>query len=262
MALAGRVLADRYELAEPVGKGGYCEVGRATETVWSRPGAVKLLQPGHAGKSDVLAGSRAEAGHAGGLSHPNLARVYDFREPADRQPPYLVMELVGGPSLAEALAGGPFHAAQAMDIIAQAATGLQVAHAAGLIHRDVKPANLLLAPGYIVKITDFGIAHAVGSAAVTPSGQMMGTPGYHAPEQVAGERVTPASDLYALGVVAYECLAGAPPFARTPVEMSDHPPPPPPPPPPSSVPADLSALVAELAAQDPAQRPGSAAPVG
>src|SRR5260370_27339634 len=236
MALAGRVLADRYELAEQIGNGGYCEVWRATDTVWSRAVAVKLLHPGYAGKADVLAGFRAEARHAGALSHPNIARVYDFREPADRQPPYLVMELVGGPSLAEALAGGPFHAAQAMDIIAQAATGLQVAHAAGLIHRDVKPPNLLLAPGYIVKITDFGIAHAVGSAAVTPSGQMMGTPGYHAPEQVAGERGTPASDLYALGVVASECLPRAPPFPAPPLQMSDHPPPPPLPPPPPRLP--------------------------
>jgi len=261
MALAGTVLGDRYELAEQIGNGGYCEVWRATDTVLSRPVAVKLLHPGYASKADVLARFRAEARHAGALSHPNIARVYDFREPADWQPPYLVMELVDGPSLAEALAGGPFHAAQAMDIIAQAATGLQVAHAAGLIHRDVKPANLLLAPGYIVKITDFGIAHAVGSAAVTPSGQMMGTPGYHAPEQVAGERVTSASDLYALGVVAYECLAGAPPFAGTAVEMAvahrDRPLPPLP----SSVPAEVSAFVAELTAKDPGRRPGSAAEV-
>ncbi len=171
------------------------------------------------------------------------------------------MELVDGPSLAEVLAGGPLHAAQAMDIVAQAATGLRVAHAAGLIHRDVKPANLLLAPGSIVKITDFGIAHAVGSAAVTPSGQMMGTPGYHAPEQVAGEPVTPASDLYTLGVVAYECLTGAPPFAGTAVEMAvahrDRPLPPLP----ASVPADVRAFVAELTAKDPAGRPGSAAGV-
>jgi len=255
------VLADRYELAEQIGNGGYCEVWRAMDAVLSRRVAVKLLHPGYAGKADVLARFRAEARHAGGLSHPNIARVYDFREPADRQPPYLVMELVDGPSLAEVLAGGPLHAVQAMDIIAQAATGLRVAHAAGLIHRDVKPANLLLAPGSIVKITDFGIAHAVGSAAVTPSGQMMGTPGYHAPEQVAGEPVTPASDLYALGVVAYECLAGAPPFAGTAVEMAvahrDRPLPPLP----ASVPADVRAFVAELTAKDPAGRPDSAAGV-
>src|SRR5260370_33058090 len=244
MALAGMVLADRYELAEQIGNGGYCEVWRATDTVLSRPVAVKLLHPGYAGKADMLARSRAEACHAGALSHPNIARVYDFREPADRQPPYLVMEPVDGPYVAEGLAGGPLHAAQAMDIVAQAATGLRVAHAAGLIHRDVKPANLLLAPGSIVKITDFGIAHAVGSAAVTPSGQMMGTPGYHAPEQVAGEPVTPASDLDTLGLGAYECLTGAPPFAGTAVEIAAAPPRPPPPPPPASPPAPPRPLLA------------------
>jgi hypothetical protein len=261
MALAGMVLGGRYELAKQIGSGGYCEVWRATDTVFSRPLAVKLLYPGYAAKADVLARFRAEARHAGALSHPNITRVYDHREPADGQPPYVVMELVDGPSLEDVLARGPLDARRTMDIIAQAAAGLQAAHAAGLIHRDIKPANLLLARGGTVKITDFGIAHAVGSAAVTPSGEIMGTPGYHAPEQVAGEQVTPASDLYALGVVAYECLVGAPPFAGSAVEMAvahrDRPLPLLPPP----VPADVSAFVAELTAKDPARRPGSAAEV-
>jgi hypothetical protein len=261
MTLAGTVLGGRYELAEQIGSGGYCEVWRATDTVLSRPLAVKLLHPGYAAKVDVLARFRAEARHAGALSHPNIARVYDYREPAGGQPPYLVIELVDGPSLENVLARGPLGPRQSMDVIAQAAAGLQAAHAAGLIHRDIKPANLLLAPGGTVKITDFGIAHAVGSAAVTPSGEIMGTPGYHAPEQVAGEQLTPATDLYALGVVAYECLAGAPPFAGSPVEMAvahrDRPLPPLPPP----VPADVSAFVSELTAKDPARRPGSAAEV-
>jgi eukaryotic-like serine/threonine-protein kinase len=261
MALAGTVLGGRYELAEQIGIGGYCEVWRATDTALSRPVAVKLLHPGYAGKADVLARFQAEARHAGALSHPNIARVYDYREPTDGQLPYLMMELVAGPSLENVLAGGPLDARQAMDVVAQAAAGLQAAHAAGLIHRDIKPANLLLAPGGTVKITDFGIAHAVGSAAVTPSGEMMGTPGYHAPEQVAGELVTSASDLYALGVVAYECLAGAPPFTGTAVEMAvahrDRPLPPLP----SSVPLDVRAFVAELTTKDPARRPVSAADV-
>ncbi len=261
MAFAGMILGGRYELAGPVGNGGYCEVWRATDTVLSRPVAVKLLHPGYAGKAGALARFEAEARHAGALSHPNIARVYDYGEPADGQPPYLVMELVDGPSLEEVLACGPLGARQSMDIIAQAAAGLQAAHDAGLIHRDVKPANLLLASGGIVKITDFGIARAVGSAAVTPSGEMMGTPGYHAPEQVVGAQVTSASDLYALGVVAYECLAGTPPFTGTPVEMAvahrDRPLPPLPP----WVPADVSALVGDLTAKDPARRPASAADV-
>ena len=122
------------------------------------------------------------------------------------------MELVDGPSLETVLAGGPLDGSQTMDIVAQAAAGLQAAHAAGMIHRDIKPANLLLAPGGTVKITDFGIAHTIGSAPVTASGELIGTPGYLAPERAMGEQATPASDLYSLGMVAYECLAGAPPF--------------------------------------------------
>jgi serine/threonine-protein kinase len=148
-----------------------------------------------------------------------------------------------------------------MDVVAQVAAGLQAAHVEGLVHRDVKPANILLASGRTVKVTDFGIAHAVGSAAVTPIGEMVGTPGYLSPEQVAGEQVTSASDLYALGVVAYECLVGAPPFAGMPLEISvahrDRPLPPLPP----SVPADVATFVMHLTAKDPARRPGSAAEV-
>jgi serine/threonine-protein kinase len=255
------VLGGRYELAEQVGNGGYCEVWRATDTVLSRPVAVKLLHPGYARKAEALVRFRAEARHAGALSHQNIARVYDYGEPADGQPPYLVMELVDGPSLEDVLATGPLDARRSMDVIAQAAAGLQAAHDMGLIHRDVKPANLLLASGGTVKITDFGIAHAVGSVTITPSGEMIGTPGYHAPEQVAGEQVTPASDLYALGVVAYECLTGAPPFDGTPVEMAvahrDRPLPPLPP----SIPPGASAFVTQLTAKDPARRPGTAAEV-
>ena len=261
MALAGMILGGRYELAKEVGNGGYCEVWRATDTVLSRPVAVKLLHPGYARKAEALARFEAEARHAGALSHPNIARVYDYGEPAAGQPPYLVMELVDGPSLEEVLASGPLGARQSMDVIAQAAAGLQVAHDAGLIHRDVKPANLLLTSGGIVKITDFGIARAVGSAAVTPGGEMMGTPGYHAPEQVVGAQATSASDLYALGVVAYECLAGARPFTGTAVMMAVAHRDLPLPPLPLSVPADVSALVADLTAKDPARRPASAAEV-
>jgi serine/threonine-protein kinase len=261
MALAGTVLGGRYELDEQVGNGGYCEVWRAMDIVLSRLVAVKLLHPGYASKPDALARFQAEARHAGALSHDNIACVLDYGEPADGQPPYLVMELVDGPSLEDALADGPLDARRSMDVIAQAAAGLQAAHAAGLVHRDVKPANILLASGGIVKLTDFGIAHAVGSAAVTPSGEMVGTPGYLSPEQVAGEQATAASDLYALGVAAYECLAGAPPFDGMALEIAvahrDRPLPPLPP----SVPAAVATFVMHLTAKDPAWRPGSAAEV-
>jgi serine/threonine-protein kinase len=148
-----------------------------------------------------------------------------------------------------------------MDIVAQAAAGLQAAHAAGMIHRDIKPGNLLLTPGGTVKITDFGIAHTIGSAPLTASGELIGTPGYLAPERAMGERATPASDLYSLGMLAYECLAGTPPFRGTPLEVAlahrDRPLPPLPP----TVPAEVCALVMRLTAKDPALRLDDAAEV-
>ena len=261
MALDGAVLGGRYVLDEQIGNGGYGEVWRATDTVLSRPVAVKLLHPRYAQRSEALARFRAEARHAGGLSHENIAQVFDYGEPADGQPPYLVMELVDGPSLEIVLAGGPLDESRTMDIVAQAATGLQAAHAAGMIHRDIKPANLLLAPGGTVKITDFGIAHTIGSAPVTATGELIGTPGYLAPERAMGERATPASDLYSLGMVAYECLAGAPPFRGTPLEVAlahrDRPLPPLPP----SVTGGVCTLVMRLAAKDPVRRLNDAAEV-
>jgi serine/threonine-protein kinase len=148
-----------------------------------------------------------------------------------------------------------------MDIVAQAASGLHAAHLAGLVHRDIKPGNLLLAPGGIVKITDFGIAHAVDSAPVTVTGQLVGTPGFLAPERAMGAQATVASDLYSLGIVAYECLVGEPPFTglALAVALAHHERPLPPLP--GQVPADVAALVLELTAKDPAARPPSAGEV-
>ena len=258
MALAGNLLAGRYRLDEPIGAGGFGEVWRATDAVLSRPVAVKLLDPGHARQPEALARFRAEARHAAAVWHVNIAHVYDYDEPADGARPYLVMELVDGPCLAGVLAGGPLAAGRTMDIVAQTAAGLHAAHATGLIHRDIKPGNLLVAPGGTVKITDFGISRAIGSAPVTVTGVVMGTAGYLAPERIAGAQAAPASDLYALGIVAYECLTGAPPFAGRPLDVAcahrDRPVPPLP----ASVPASVSALVMQLVAKDPAWRPGSA----
>src|SRR5256886_6859669 len=164
------------------------------------------------------------------------------------------MELVDGPSLETVLTDGPLDDSRTMDIVAQAAAGLQAAHAAGMIHRDIKPGNLLLAPGGTVKITDFGIAHTIGSVPVTANGELVGTPGCLAPERAMGEQATPASDLYSLGMVAYECLAGAPPFQGTALEVAlahrDRPLPPLPP----SVSAAVCALVMRLTAKDPTRR--------
>jgi len=261
MALAQTVLGGRYVLDDQIGNGGYGEVWRATDTVLTRPVAVKLLHPHYTQRSEALARFRAEARHAGGLSHENIAQVFDYGEPADGQPPYLVMELVDGPSLETVLTGGPLDDSRTMDIVAQAAAGLQAAHTAGMIHRDIKPGNLLLAPGGIVKVTDFGIAHTIGSAPLTATGELIGTPGYLAPERAMGERATPASDLYSLGMLAYECLAGAPPFRGTPLEVAlahrDRPLPPLPP----SVAVGVAALVMRLAAKDPARRLNDAAEI-
>ena len=257
MVLAGTLLGDRYQLDQPIGSGGYSEVWCASDTVLSRSVAVKLLHPGYAQHPDALTRFQAEARHAGAMAHQNIARVYDYGEPEGEQP-FLVMELVEGPSLAHVLMTGPLDAARTMDVLAQAACGLQAAHSEGLIHRDIKPGNLLLAPGGTVKITDFGIAHAVGSAPLTLTGTLLGTPGYLAPERASGAQATPATDLYALGIVAYECLAGAPPFAGTPLDVTlahrDRPLPPLP----ADLPLNVVAFVMELAAKDPRWRPGSA----
>src|SRR5512142_2739061 len=261
MVQVGAVLGGRYVLREQIGIGGYGEVWRATDTVLSRPVAIKLLHPRHAEQEEAVARFRAEARNAAALSHENIAQVYDYGEALGGQPPYLVMELVVGASLEDVLAGGPLDATRTMDIVAQAAAGLHAAHAAGMIHRDVKPGNLLLNQSGTIKITDFGIAYTVGSASVTASGELVGTPGYLAPERAVGDGAGPASDLYSLGIVAYECLTGTRPFSGTQLEVAlahrDRPLPPLP----ASVAADVTALVMRLTAKGPASRPGDAAEV-
>lgn len=250
------VLAGRYRLEAPVAAGGIGEVWRGRDEVLGRAVAVKLLRAEYASHPETLARFRAEARHAAAVPHSGVAQVYDYGEDGR---PYLVMELVDGPSLAEVLADGPLPVARAMDVVAQAAAALAAAHAAGLVHRDIKPGNLLLGPGGVVKVTDFGIAYAAGSAPLTRTGMLVGTPAYLAPERAAGEPATPASDLYSLGIVGYECLTGAPPFTGTAVEVALAHQNRPLPPLPSAVPADVAALVTRLTAKDPKDRPVSAA---
>jgi serine/threonine-protein kinase len=254
-------LADRYQLDDLIAAGGMGEVWRATDLVLGRPVAVKLLRAEYVQHPETLARFRAEARHAGSLSHPHIARIYDYGEADATHPPFLVMELVSGPPLTQLLANGPMELARVMDVVAQAADGLAAAHAAGLVHRDIKPGNLLLAPPDQVKITDFGIAYAAGSAPITRTGMLIGTPAYVAPERVAGAGATPASDLYSLGIVAYECLAGALPFSGTAMEVALSHQMRALPPLPAAVPAEVAALVAELTAKDPAARPASAGEV-
>lgn len=255
------LLAGRYRLEDRIAAGGVGEVWRAADLVLRRPVAVKLLRTELAGHPDMLARFRAEARHGGSLSHPGIAQVYDYGDGHPPDPPYLVMEFVDGPSLAEVLADGPMDSARTLSVVAQAAEALDAAHKAGLLHRDVKPGNLLLGPGDNVKITDFGLAHTVGAPPVTQVGVVVGTAAYLAPERTVGEQATPASDLYSLGIVAYECLAGAPPFTGSPLElMTAHlhrslPTLP------LGVPDDVVALIRDVTAKDPAARPASAAEV-
>jgi serine/threonine-protein kinase len=281
------VVAGRYRLDGLIAAGGVGEVWRAMDLILSRPVAVKLLHPEYAHHPETLARFEAEARHAASLTHPGIAQVYDYGEEgagaargwarsagaglAERgggrsgagaaDSPYLVMELVDGPSLAGVLAAGPLDPATTMDVLAQAADGLQAAHAAGLVHRDIKPANLLVGPGDQVKITDFGIAYAAGSAPVTRTGLLVGTPAYLAPERAEGGPATPACDLYSLGVVGYECLTGSAPFRGMPIEVAAAHRLVPLPALPPTVPAGVAGLIAELTAKDPAARPASAGEV-
>jgi serine/threonine-protein kinase len=254
----GTVLKHRYRLDDRIALGGVGEVWRGTDLALQRAVAVKLLRLEFAQDEECLARFRAEGRHAALLSHPNIAQVYDYGDKAPPVPDFLVMELVDGQSLARLLAGGPLSPARTMGIVAQSARGLQVAHAAGLIHRDIKPGNLLVGPDDHVTITDFGIAQVAGSARLTRTGMLVGTAAYLAPERADGGLATPASDLYSLGVVAYECLTGQAPFGgeslavvMAHLQQAI-------PPLPASVPAAVAALVADLTAKNPSARPPSA----
>jgi eukaryotic-like serine/threonine-protein kinase len=251
----------RYRLDRRVGAGGMGQVWQATDLLLNRQVAVKRLGPASARDQAGLARFRAEARHAGSLSHPGIARVYDYWEGDLPGGPCLVMELVDGPSLASVLDDGPLNPARTMDLVAQAARALAAAHVAGLVHRDIKPGNLLVSRTGQVKITDFGIAHAVGSAPITRPGTLIGTPAYLAPEQAIGEPATPAADLYALGIVAYRCLTGTLPFDGPPLAVAIAHQERAMPALPRSVPAGVAALVADLTAKDPRARPASAVEV-
>lgn len=262
MAEPGLLLDNRYRLDDRIAAGGMGEVWRGTDLALHRPVAVKLMQPGYAAQdAEGLARFRAEAQYAGSLTHPNIAAIYDFWDGGQPGQPYLVMELVNGPSLAKVLTRGAIGLMPTLDVIVQTAAGLQAAHEAGLVHRDIKPANLLVGPGGQIKISDFGIARADSSATLTGTGMVVGTAGYLAPERVAGQPATPASDLYALGIVAYECLTGQRPFegdalAVAIAHLQEELPPLPP-----SVPDEVAGLVAALTAKDPRARPPAAGAV-
>ncbi len=216
----------RYQLTARIATGGMGEVWRAEDTVLDREVAVKVLKHEYADDPTFRARFEAEARHAASLVHPNVASVFDFGELAEddgsgTRRPFLVMELIPGQPLSTLLRGGEaMPPDRAADIVAQAADAIAAAHALGIVHRDVKPGNLLVTPDGTVKITDFGIARA-GDASITQTGQIIGTPHYISPEQAEGRPASAASDIYALGVVLYECLAGRRPFDRdTPIQVA------------------------------------------
>ena len=255
------LLAGRYRLTDRIAAGGMGEVWRGEDDLLSRAVAVKLLPTGRAGDESFLARFRAEARYAASLSHPGIARVYDYGESAEFGGAYLVMELVNGEPLSAILArAGRLPPDATLDIVGQAARALDAAHQAGIVHRDIKPGNLLVAGG-TTKITDFGIATAMAAAQashLTETGMVMGTAMYVSPEQATGAQVTDASDIYSLGVVAYECLAGRPPFtAREPLAIAfahKHEPVPGLPP---DVPKPVSDLVYHMLAKTPQERPAT-----
>jgi eukaryotic-like serine/threonine-protein kinase len=207
----GRVLAGRYELRRVLGAGGMAAVYLARDRVLKRTVAVKVLNPVHARDPSSVERFRSEARTAAGLSHPNVVAVFDSG--SDDGLHYLVMEHVPGPSLAELLRRqGPLPPRRAAELGLQVCEALEAAHANGVVHRDVKPGNVLLAGDGRVKVTDFGIAKAAASPSLTGDGVVIGSPAYMAPEQAQGEPVDARSDVYALGCVMHELLTGAPPF--------------------------------------------------
>ncbi|MGH2769876.1 MAG: serine/threonine-protein kinase, partial [Actinomycetota bacterium] len=202
----------RYRLGEIIGAGGMGEVLHGHDEVLDRPVAIKLLRKELASDPGSLERFRREARIAASLSHPGIASVFDFVEEGDGRP-LMVMELLVGRDLHTILSReGPLDPKTAGAVAAQVAEGLDHAHRAGAIHRDVKPGNIFLTSSGGVKVTDFGIASAAGGPGGVAAGKLIGTPHYLSPEQVRGEEATPASDLYSLGCVLFEMLTGRPPF--------------------------------------------------
>jgi eukaryotic-like serine/threonine-protein kinase len=208
---AGTLVGKRYRLEQRLGGGGMALVYGARDERLDRPVAVKVLADNLAENTEIRRRFLREARLAAQLSHPNVVAVYDAGEQDGR--PYIVMEYADGETLAgELRRRGRLPADEASELAAQVAGGLAHAHLAGIVHRDVKPANLIRANGS-VKIADFGIAHVLEETRLTQTGTVLGTAAYLAPEQAAGGEVTPAADVYALGAVLYELLAGRPPHS-------------------------------------------------
>ena len=257
---SGDLIAGRYRLVERLGSGGMSVVWRADDNVLGREVAIKVLSAALAGQPELQRQIRAEARAAARLRHANVVAVYDYGELTDagRLQSYVVMELVDGRSLADLLTGGSIPWQLAVLVGAQVAAALTAAHADGIVHRDVKPANVMVT-GTGVKLVDFGISAAVG-ALDDHDGQLLGTPAYLAPERIEGGPVRPATDVYALGLVLYLALAGRMPWPASTVtqmlkaHVYKRPAPLPPVP---GLPPRIAQLVSRCLAKQPADRPSS-----
>jgi tRNA A-37 threonylcarbamoyl transferase component Bud32 len=259
MALTvGSLLAGRYEITAPIAVGGMGEVWKARDRVLDRDVAAKVLKSEYTDDPSFLARFRNEARHTAALSHQNIASVYDYGETEQngQQLAFLVMELVDGQPLVTILhEEGRLPVDWTLHVLGQSADGLSAAHRAGVVHRDIKPGNLLVRPDGVVKLTDFGIAQARDATPLTRTGMVVGTAQYLSPEQAQGMEVTAASDVYSLGVVAYECLSGARPFdgaSQVAIALAHINRPPPPLP--FEVPPAVRLLVERALAKDPADR--------
>ncbi|GAA0424347.1 hypothetical protein Aca07nite_22030 [Actinoplanes capillaceus] len=255
----GESLGGRYRLEDRIAAGGMGEVWRAVDTVLDRPVAVKMLLAGPAGEASFRRRFEHEARAMAALRHPGVAAVYDYGSTGEGA--FLVMARIDGQSLDQRLnERGPLSPAETMAVVAQAGRALHAAHRAGIVHRDVTPGNLIIEPDGNVVLVDFGVARSATSQTLTGARNVVGTACYIAPEQVSKQVVGPAADLYALGAVAYHCLAGAPPFTGDDAvtialrHVSEEPPPLPP-----AVPAAVRELVEQALAKDPAARAPSAA---
>ena len=260
MDLEGRILDGRYQLGALLGVGGMARVYLATDRVLERQVAVKVLSPPYAQDLVFVERFRREARSAARLSHPNIVAVFDSGSDANVH--YLVMEYVAGQSLAQLLASqGRLAPRRAAELAIEVCKALAAAHAQGLVHRDVKPANVLVGEDGRVKVTDFGIVKAAATATLTGTGVVLGTAAYLSPEQAQGHPVDARSDLYSLGCVLYELLCGSPPFGSgadsPPVAIATRHVSEPPAPPSAHNPQvdpELDAVVLTALAKDPAHR--------
>ena len=254
----GKVYGGRYKLVSRIATGGMGEVWQAQDEVILRQVAIKILKQQYMGDPDFVERFRTEAKHAAMINHDGIANVYDYGE--DDGSAYLVMELVPGESLSSILEREKtLPEQQVISIMLQTALALDSAHREGLVHRDIKPGNLLITPDGEVKITDFGIARVANQASLTQTGQVMGTVQYLAPEQATGKPASASGDIYSLGIVAYEALAGKRPFkgetqmAIAMAQINETPPPLP-----EGIDPRLVKLVMDCMAKKPDQRPHTA----